>query len=342
MTDEAALLAAILADPADDTRRLAYADALEENSPLGPVCAACDGHGGFDGFSIHHGRDIKRPDCPRCLNVGYTQSSRQARAEFIRVQVELARTQCSPLCNLRAAGVRSNGCVCTRATLRRRERELWDRHGADWRGSPLNATEPMGHWLAGRNQVQPIQLADKEGHNAFRMNAEFTRGFVSEITCTAADWLAHSPSLVWRPGETMECPGCGGSGVRTVDTPYDSLAWDAGEATVEVPCKACGGTRGRDGTGRVPRPMPPTAQPIERVVLTSRPQVEYNFGRSSACLVGRSAALRLADYPEDSGPDGIERALLAAEWSGITFVLPGDEPTPDEQLGEILDSPSYD
>ena len=41
---EAALLKEVLADPADHTRRLAYADCLDENAGTSP-CPACGGRG---------------------------------------------------------------------------------------------------------------------------------------------------------------------------------------------------------------------------------------------------------------------------------------------------------
>lgn len=89
MNDEPALLAAIRANPEDDTVRLVYADWLDENAPL-VMCKACDGYGGYKGYSIEHQRRINRPECPRCRSVGYIPHEMSDRAEFIRVQCSLA------------------------------------------------------------------------------------------------------------------------------------------------------------------------------------------------------------------------------------------------------------
>lgn len=85
-----ALLAAVLAAPEDDAPRLVYADALEETG----------------------------------------EASNVARAEFIRVQCEIAERAAS---GREAAECSWGGtCGCRSHVLRRRERQLLDAHGHRW------------------------------------------------------------------------------------------------------------------------------------------------------------------------------------------------------------------
>jgi uncharacterized protein (TIGR02996 family) len=74
---EAALLRAILLDPADDTPRLVYADWLEETAEQAE-CPTCDGCGEVDGGP--HDRD---GPCPNCTGSGRVSDGRRERAEFI-------------------------------------------------------------------------------------------------------------------------------------------------------------------------------------------------------------------------------------------------------------------
>lgn len=138
MTDEAALLAAVIADPDDDTVRLAMADWWDENG---------------------------QPE----------------RAEFCRVQVELARMPEHPpkdICTRKAlpANRRCDGCkTCTawkakRDALRRRERAIL---------VPMN--EQFNRWHAGI------------GCGLHKW--DWSRGFVSSITLAAAAFMQHAEAI---------------------------------------------------------------------------------------------------------------------------------------------------
>lgn len=75
--DELVLVAAVSATPADDTPRLVYADWLDEHA--GTVDCFCKG------------RKWKQPDpCHRCNGRYGLSDGRRERAEFIRVQCEIA------------------------------------------------------------------------------------------------------------------------------------------------------------------------------------------------------------------------------------------------------------
>jgi uncharacterized protein (TIGR02996 family) len=142
------LLRAILADPADDGARLAYADWLEEE--------------------------------------GQTE-----RAEFVRVQCELARIDREEDAWHRPYVV--NGERVTPepwGTLRRREGELLEspcvpggKTNREWWFSPF---DEAGEEVPG----------DFGGSWRRLFEWEFLRGFIESVTCSCADWLAHGPAVV--------------------------------------------------------------------------------------------------------------------------------------------------
>lgn len=139
------------------------------------------------------------------------------RAEFIRVQIELARRYPA-----HPVGSYDDPAFWN---LRDRERELLSASESLWRGPLLDGTELMGHWLAGRHQRQPIQLTDAEGREVYRINCEFSRGFVSHVTLTAAAFLGGECVRCVADTEQMDgsirrepiqfvpaCPACNGTG----------------------------------------------------------------------------------------------------------------------------------
>lgn len=138
MTDGPALLAAILADPGDDTARLVFADWLEENG-------------------------------------------QRKRAEFIRVQVEIARRagQCGHV-------VRTTQTFCPACSdLRRREENLWLCEGPQ---GPLNMP-----WIPGLSRP---------------LLHQYSRGFVSHVTCSWPDWSRHATAILERhPVTTVTLAG---------------------------------------------------------------------------------------------------------------------------------------
>jgi uncharacterized protein (TIGR02996 family) len=94
MTEQEALLRAILEDPADDTVRLVYADWLDENVKTKP-CPRCNG--GLRLVHVNRETFTKPPLQPKDLcrmcegTSSVTDGGYKERAELIRVQVELAR-----------------------------------------------------------------------------------------------------------------------------------------------------------------------------------------------------------------------------------------------------------
>lgn len=162
MTDHDALLAAILAQPEEDTLRLAYADWMEENG---------------------------QPE----------------RAEFIRVQVELARMKgMDPDCprasdpdalkaNLALIGKRPDEfepcyqCWPKAGELRRRERELLD--------SCHESRPSRPNWGLWSNPLCDTGILIGR---PWMERMDFTRGFVSHVTCSWSDWHMHADVILAR------------------------------------------------------------------------------------------------------------------------------------------------
>lgn len=126
------LAAAVLDRPHDDTPRLAVADWLDDNS--GRVeCPACEGREGYwddGGFKYQSAVWVA---CPACGGSGSVSDGRAEYAEFVRVQVELARMRsCCPICNPETGHRRDCVNGDRGDELRRRETALLSAHFGDW------------------------------------------------------------------------------------------------------------------------------------------------------------------------------------------------------------------
>lgn len=165
MTELEAIHAAILREPGEDLHRLAYADRLDER-----------GHEGD-----------------------------RERAEFIRVQVELAKTDPHQPGHdwdlyARAAGTKYK---CRRESLAERELIL-----ANWKA-----------WVPrlSSGDTYELVLSDRWTYRDTPAVA-FTRGFVAEVRCDLATLLGgacrcnHRDGLVYDGLGAVNCPHCGGKG----------------------------------------------------------------------------------------------------------------------------------
>ena len=131
----------------------------EEEALIAAVCAAPD------------------DDLPRLVYADYLEEhDRPERAEFIRVQCELARLD--PLKCWHPEGSTSDCPQC--GALRRRERELWA-NGV--RGAFVGVP---GGWIV---------AVTGEAPGGWDRLAEFRRGFVEEVNCPAADWIANADAI---------------------------------------------------------------------------------------------------------------------------------------------------
>ena len=130
MTTEQALLASILADPANNQSRLILADWWEENGQA-------------------------------------------ERAEFVRVQIQLAEWDCRPMWH--SCGPTKNGSLCQE--FRRREDQLIAAHKWKWLPDVVRETCIFG-------SATPEKVAD---------GIRFERGFIGSVGCGVVDWLRHGP-----------------------------------------------------------------------------------------------------------------------------------------------------
>lgn len=216
LSDEYRLLRDILSELEEDHHRMKYTDWLEELSGTVP-CGKCHGsglkaigvvkRGGSEelGLGPQKMYVLEPPPptligCPDCGGDGLHAGSGRvpdglaARAEFIRVQCELARPcpSCRPG-DPRACGG-PNGIksmACRTDHLRRRERELFDFHNIQrWFRDPGPVFD--------RYTTDPAEFdrLSREVCPAMGISAAFVRrGFVEAVTCTAADFLRHEKAL---------------------------------------------------------------------------------------------------------------------------------------------------
>lgn len=319
MTERDALLAAILSSPEDDTPRMIYADWLEERGEV-------------------------------------------ERADFVRVQCELART---PPLNIICRGCGKDiivdervcdGCVCNSpagvnhglvpqwvclcsvcdpeqtgsarwSPLRRRERELLEAKEWEW----LHAIHP---------ELQRGSHDASTGRTWWLRKPAWSRGLLKSVEIDWETFREIHAALIWSPRQTTECPKC----IRGMCNDMD-----IGDITfAEWPCENCGGLSKDDrglpanvpGTGRIPRPFVPTAQPIETVRLTTWPvnirnenQVwiaEYRFDRVKCGACNGNGTERYCDAAGDmddrecSACHGRPLNLWRCDaWPDQVFVMPG-------------------
>lgn len=308
MGDASGFMERICAEPHEDTHRLAYADWLEEHSGS-RACPKCRG-GGERWYADHDNNDGATLPCRTCGGVGTLPDEH---ATFIRDQ-----------CYGREAD---------------RQRRSWNLHGDTWalpvatafgfRDTPMYGVEG-GIDYYGNKRYHHV-CSDYASDRGRRVAWRPTRGFISDLTCAAEDWLKYADRVAWRPGLADECPECGNGRSTRPACPRcldgnaktrDGHAYTVccGEEPFYPECPNCG------GTGFVERPCPPAAQPIERVTLTTRPRVDGDgtrwrldgrprwFGGEVVASPGYG---RLAFYR----PPPVT-AMLNAEWPHISFTLP--------------------
>ena len=135
-------------------------------------------------------------DTPRLVYADWlTEQGDGERAEFVRVQCELARTLAGggPGCN--CAGVRDPNHVCRQTVwidraeeLRRRERELWP--AALF--SILDVLRPAVPDFA----AVVYKEDERPSFTPRKPELYVRRGFIESATCSAADWLSHADAIL--------------------------------------------------------------------------------------------------------------------------------------------------
>lgn len=205
------------------------------------------------------------------------------RAEFIRLQIELARLEGLLFADCDACALwpdtdgheHEDDCPHSQKHPRRqRERVL--------------LSGPAGRFDIDTTRIWPIQVS---------------RGFISHITLSWADFQQHAPALIWwgpkacdcgglekmhRPSECRKCLGTGELPGSTDACPKKNCA--VGQLRRQFGYDLCSGC---SGSGRVPRPMPASAQPITTVTLTTWPEGETEFGVGTPEIYRESAIASL-------------------------------------------------
>jgi uncharacterized protein (TIGR02996 family) len=213
------------------------------------------------------------------------RAGQKERAEFVRVQCQIAKGMATPGRN---------------GELRRREMELWRPQDTNLRLG-LQVPEDFDYGIG----ISP----NERGPHAL-----ISRGFISSLTCTWADFLRIEKALIWWP--KRKCERCEGNGTTICLNCHGKMrlaGWHEDEADYPcgcdrglVQCSACHG-KGEvpgagdecpnqtpfslyfhrpvhdsnclcSGTGRIPRPFPLTAMPITDVHLTTWPAPEGTIG----------------------------------------------------------------
>lgn len=207
-------------------------------------------------------------DVPRLIFADWLDEHGEvARAEFVRVQCELARRCDEPVYGCESPtksrhpifGQRMHACEkCSVCELRRRERELWDSwpDKNDMRSKIREECPVVKNWIVLPERL--ILWREPE------MNlAGVSRGFVSAIICSWSDFLSVHESLIWSPEQFTVC--------RCQQHNSASM-----QRKTCVLCK----------DGRIPRPFVATAQPITDVVLTTWPTWLENRTHFDAVRLG--------------------------------------------------------
>lgn len=259
--DAAAFLAAIRAYPEDDCPRLQYADWLDEHDRT-ESCRGCGGHGTVHWTLPAGSTEPNSGTCTRCRGSGRVPNHYAARAEFIRVQVELAGIDSLVWANKLMHEVEWRAIRPTAETWGERF-ELTnpgDRIGvhhyrtANRRWDDLHERE----WLLLCDHNEWCDLGDRwslytPGRESLTSThaVTFRRGF--------AHTLRGPLAAFW--GE-RECPECSGNG-------------QVGTLVGTMGCVKCSPDYRTRGTGRVSGPTPAfaallTREPVTDVVVTDR------------------------------------------------------------------------
>ncbi len=324
MSDLNALLRAIILNPDEDTPRLAYADELDANGATSVACWHCGGdpvrvfdelplgtgweHG--PNYSVLHNQSSfpRTYTCRECRGAGsFLDTTNRDRAEFIRVQVELARLSEPDRVPVHSGPATVCGAcrmlldTCPYHQLLNRQRDLSAHRCRTWFPNPTGAE---WKWLL------PNEEWERSGY------CRFDRGFVRALKIPAHEFLKVADQLIWSDKQTVTCDACEGAGW---------IRWATGHGNYdEAPCSKCG------ENGVLPRPCPDTAQPIRKVFLTSHATKEYwEHGTLAKTLNvkwpgvafefsihGTEAVSDDSDLFDDAEPEQAPPAPMSDGWNG--------------------------
>lgn len=185
MSTQADILRAIIDRPDDDTPREAYADFLDEFAGT-ETCPHCRGTGWpnpkFDLDDRLNYAPGRVTECPPCGGRGWVPDANANRAEFIRVQVEIARHLGPAIPDGRSGIIGNNPAL---AALAKRERALLAAVRDDLRGQLPPSSPPWAFYLS-------RQGAGFDDGWALGMS----RGFADRLTCPSDSWDAHGDTIL--------------------------------------------------------------------------------------------------------------------------------------------------
>jgi uncharacterized protein (TIGR02996 family) len=117
------------------------------------------------------------------------------RAEFIRVQCELARASpdVQEAARAMATSKYQEAAPTSYLWLARRERELLRGDAWKWFDEPDRDFRVINYDYSNGNCV--LIMGQEAPPRASLVRIAITRGFVHSVTCTAADWLAHGDAI---------------------------------------------------------------------------------------------------------------------------------------------------
>ncbi len=189
MTEREALQRQVALNPEDDTVRLAFADWLDEQEPKEMKCGQCWGKGYIiDTAPYGYGRE--RETCDACHGDKVIKDpGDQRRAEFIRLQIELATTgltecrrQIPPGPGAAGNPHRVNCQHCQWCVLAKREHKLLRDYGPRWYQedvAPLFVPSGCATWSV--EGPQPKGWMVLHGLECVQRNP-FCRGFIENWT----------------------------------------------------------------------------------------------------------------------------------------------------------------
>lgn len=215
MSEQVAFIRAIVANPDDDTVRLAYADWLDDQESVRMNCKACNGTGEVM-TSDKHGYMDYAMQCRKCEDRTVLDTSNADRAELIRIQIERVHS-----------GNALHGAEITSAILNRHPE--WSQvkcpmldHGPTVLCSVCRSTANLLAWWGERDTNLGIPIPDIQPRPI-----HWSRGFIEVVEARSEEvWESRRIPCPACTGicDPSVCESCEGSGLtedeRTVPTPW--------------------------------------------------------------------------------------------------------------------------
>lgn len=298
-----ALLKSIITNPDDDHARLLYADALDELPTMRCVCHACKGKNGWPWIERKEfgGESRGWQTCGVCKGTGEVLDRFPTeRAEFIRVQVRLGQLS-QPRKKLSGESIffernkvyfNVYGVKSVRANVGERVDVLNTTARKGDRpvlyGVLITKGDDRTSFFEGIIDAESVEenvseyneLVGRETHLLELMKERglltgretYRRGFMESWTGTAEEWLKIESNLFWHPDQVMG---------------------------------------GANDVVLTPRPCPPSAHPLRKVMITSGRS--YFWGKVGD--LGRARGVEVSTF--GGGDTGV-----VSLWPGLEITLP--------------------